>query len=117
MTDFTFPVYGFKLQEIFRKEFKYTGIIESPGIAYVINMNYGTEISTSLVRSVLESWPLFAVSALLAYLAAFAVWITVRNVSHLNITRMVIAIMQRSSIKIRENSKGTLKRPINHFIK
>lgn len=83
MTDFTFPVYGFKLQEIFRKEFKYTGIIESPGIAYVINMNYGTQISTSLVRSVLESWPLFAVSALLAYLAAFAVWITVRNVSHL----------------------------------
>ena len=46
-------------------------------------MNYGTQLSTSLVRSVLESWPLFAVSALLAYLAAFAVWITVRNVSHL----------------------------------
>ena len=83
MTDFTFPVYGFKLQEIFSHEFKYTGIIESPGIAYVINMNYGTQISTSLVRSVLECWPLFAVSALLAYLAAFAVWITVRNVSNL----------------------------------
>ncbi|XP_074627559.1 uncharacterized protein LOC141885653 [Acropora palmata] len=78
VTDFTFPVYGFKLQEIFSKEFKYTGIIESPGIAHVINMNYGTQISTSLARSVLESWPLFAVSALLAYLAAFAVWITDR---------------------------------------
>lgn len=76
-TDFSFPVYGYKLQDTFRREFGYTGIVESPGIAYVINTNYGTQISTSLVNSVFESWPLLVLSAVFAYLAGFAIWAVV----------------------------------------
>ena len=74
---------GYKLKETFRKEFRYTGIIGYPGIAYVINANHGHHMSSSLVNSVLESWPLFVVSSLLTYLVGFAIWAAVSDVSDL----------------------------------
>ncbi|CAH3198822.1 unnamed protein product, partial [Porites evermanni] len=72
--DFSFPVYGYKLQDKFRHEFGYLGIVESPGIAYVINTNYGANMSTSLVNSVFASWPLALFSIFLAYIAGYVIW-------------------------------------------
>lgn len=71
-------MYGYKLQDKFRHEFGYLGIVESPGIAYVINTNYGADMSTSLVNSVFASWPLALFSIFLAYLAGYVIWIVVR---------------------------------------
>ena len=73
-------MYGYKLQDKFRHEFGYTGIIESPGIAYVINTDYEAPLSTTLVNSVFESWPLALLSVVLAYMAGFAIWAVVRHV-------------------------------------
>lgn len=70
-------MYGYKLQDKFRYEFGYMGIVESPGIAYVINTNYGANMSTSLVNSVFASWPLALFSIFLAYLAGYVIWIMV----------------------------------------
>ena len=53
------------------------GIVESPGIAYVINTNYGANMSTSLVNSVFASWPLALFSIFLAYIAGYVIWIMV----------------------------------------
>ena len=55
------------------------GIVESPGIAYVINTDFGTSMSASLMSSVFESWPLFMLSFVLAYIAGFTIWAVVRN--------------------------------------
>ena len=76
-TDLSFPVYGYKLQDRFRHEFGYTGIIESPGIAYVINTKFGNEIPTSLLSSILACWPLALISVLLAYISGFTIWAVV----------------------------------------
>lgn len=78
-TDLTFPVYGYKLQDKFRHEFGYTGIVESPGIAYVINTNYGNETPTSLVHAVFACWPLALMGILLAYIFGFIMWAVVSN--------------------------------------
>ena len=73
-TDFSFPVYGYKLQDRFRHEYGYTGMIESPGIAYIINTKFGNQISTSVVHSIFACWPLALISILLAYISGFAIW-------------------------------------------
>lgn len=73
-------MYGYKLQDKFRHEFGYLGMVESPGIAYVINTNYGANMSTSLLNSVFASWPLALFSIFLAYLAGYVIWIVVRYI-------------------------------------
>ena len=76
-TDLSFPVYGYKLQDRFRHEFGYTGMIESPGIAYVINTKFDNKLSTSLLDSVLACWPLALIGVLLAYISGFTIWAVV----------------------------------------
>lgn len=76
-TDFSFPVYGYKLQDRFRHEFGYTGMIESPGTAYVINTKFGNEVPTSLLYAILACWPLALISVLLAYISGFTIWAVV----------------------------------------
>ena len=76
-TDFSFPVYGYKLQDRFRHEFGYTGIIESPGTAYVINTNFGNQMATSLLDAILACWPLAFIGVLMAYISGFTIWAVV----------------------------------------
>jgi len=78
-TDLSFPVYGYKLQDKFRHEFGYTGMIESPGTAYIINTKFGKELPTSLLDSILACWPLALMSILLAYISGFTIWAVVRH--------------------------------------
>lgn len=78
-TDFSFPVYGYKLQDRFRHEFGYTGMIESPGTAYIINTKFGKELPTSLLDSILACWPIALMSLLLAYISGFTIWAVVRQ--------------------------------------
>lgn len=76
-TDLSFPLFGFKLQDRFRHEFGYTGIVESPGIAYVINTKYGNQVSTSLVHAIFACWPLALMGILMAYISGFMIWAVV----------------------------------------
>lgn len=77
-TDFSFPVFGYKLQDEFRHEFGYTAMIESPGTAYIINTKFGKELPTSLLDSILACWPLALISIFLAYISGFTIWAVVR---------------------------------------
>lgn len=78
-TDFSFPVYGYKLQDKFRHEFGYTAMIESPGTAYIINTKFGKQPSTSLLDSILSCWPLAFMSILMAYISGVTIWALVRQ--------------------------------------
>ena len=76
-TDFFFPVYGHKDQTHFAKRFGYHGLVESPGMAYVINTNSNDDMSHAVLMNIASCWPVVLLSLAITYLAGLAVWAVV----------------------------------------
>ena len=76
-TDFHFPVYGFKLQDRYHHEYGYIGVVESPGIAYIVNTDTGETISKSVLMAIFGTWPLIMLCLSFAYLAGILLWVSV----------------------------------------
>ena len=80
-TDFTFPIYGFHGQERFAKEYGYHGVVDSPGIAHVVNTKTGESIATKMFKNIIGSWPPVALAFLLTYIAGVAIWVVVSSIN------------------------------------
>ena len=76
-TDFFFPVYGFKEQTHYAKQFGYQGIVESPGMAYIINTNSHDDMPNAILTNIAACWPAIALALVITYLAGLAVWLVV----------------------------------------
>ena len=76
-TDFFFPVYGFKEQTHFAKQFGYQGIVESPGMAYIVNTNTNDEMPNAILANITSCWPAVMLAMAITYLAGMAVWAVV----------------------------------------
>lgn len=76
-TDFFFPVYGFKEQTHFAKQFGYQGIVESPGMAYIINTNSHDDMPNAILTNIAACWPAIALALVITYLAGLVVWLVV----------------------------------------
>ena len=81
-TDFHFPVYGYKMQNSYQQEFGYIGLIESSGIAHIVNTDPGEKIARSVLWAVFDTWPLIMLCLLFAYVAGICLWITVSASGH-----------------------------------
>ena len=73
-TDFFFPVYGFKDQTHFAKQFGYQGIVESPGMAYIVNTNSQDDMPNAILANISACWPAVMFALIITYLAGLLVW-------------------------------------------
>ena len=76
-TDFFFPVYGFKEQRHFAKQFGYQGIVESPGMAYIVNTNSHDDMPNAIMTNITACWPAVTLALVITYLAGLIVWAVV----------------------------------------
>ena len=76
-TDFFFPVFGYKEQTHFAKEFGYHGLVESPGMAYIINTNSQDEMSNVMINNIISCWPAVMLFMIITYLSGLVVWAVV----------------------------------------
>ena len=76
-TDFFFPVYGFKDQTHFAKEFGYHGLVESPGMAYIINTNSQDDVPNAVLNNIISCWSIVTLFMIITYLSGLAVWVVV----------------------------------------
>ena len=76
-TDFFFPVYGFKDQTHFAKEFGYHGLVESPGMAYIINTNSQDDVTNAVLNNIISCWSIVTLFMVITYLSGLAVWVVV----------------------------------------
>ena len=73
-TDIFFPVYGFKDQTHFAKEFGYHGLVESPGMAYVVNTISNDDMPNAVLMNIVSCWPAITLSLAITYLAGLVIW-------------------------------------------
>ena len=76
-TDFFFPVYGYKEQTHFAKEFGYQGMVESPGMAYIVNTNSHDDMPNAILTNIAACWPAITLALFITYLAGLLVWAVV----------------------------------------
>ena len=76
-TDFFFPVYGFKDQTHFAEEFGYHGLVESPGMAYIINTNSQDDVPNAVLNNIISCWSIVTLFMVITYLSGLAVWVVV----------------------------------------
>ena len=76
-TDFFFPVYGFKDQTHFAQEFGYHGLVESPGMAYIINTNSQDDVPNAVLNNIISCWSIVTLFMVITYLSGLAVWVVV----------------------------------------
>lgn len=75
-TAFMFPVYGYGDQTAYGV-YSYRPLIESPGVAFIINTDYNENPSNSLMTSVISTFPYLVVTVLTASIAGIIIWILV----------------------------------------
>ena len=73
-TDFFFPVYGFKDQSHFANEFGYHGLVESPGMAYVVNTNSHDDMPNAVMINIISCWPVVVLFIAMTYIGGLIVW-------------------------------------------
>ena len=76
-TDFFFPVYGFKDQTHFAKEFGYHGLVDSPGMAYIINTNSQDDVPNAVLNNIISCWSVVTLFMVITYLSGLAMWVVV----------------------------------------
>ncbi|KAJ7382737.1 hypothetical protein OS493_033022 [Desmophyllum pertusum] len=93
-TDFFFPVYGFKDQTHFAKRFGYQGIVESPGMAYIVNTNSHDDMPNAVLMNISACWPAIVLALAITYLAGLAVWSVVSH-RMLSCTKSKLSYMKK----------------------
>ncbi|XP_044183373.1 uncharacterized protein LOC114961704 isoform X1 [Acropora millepora] len=77
-TDFTFPVHGDSLQDSYKGGYGYVPVIESSGVAFIVNPNV-SETQSTLFASLMRCLPVLLLPVVTAYAAGIIVWILERN--------------------------------------
>ncbi|KAL9958730.1 hypothetical protein ACROYT_G035784 [Oculina patagonica] len=73
-TDFAFPVYGKKGQLNYKNEYRFIDLIQSPGVAHVINTHDPNRKNNSFLAAIYGLWPILTVTMVTVYLAGIVVW-------------------------------------------
>ena len=76
-TQFSFPVPGFSEQEKYGVDLGYWPLVQTPGVAYVVNTDVGTSPSDALSSSLASCWPAVLLVFVMSLLAGFLMWILV----------------------------------------
>lgn len=72
-TDLHFPVYGFEGMEVYNAYYRYTPLVESPGVAFVIMIDKKGAFE-QISHALSEVFPLCLMYVVLALLAGVIMW-------------------------------------------
>ena len=78
-TDFSFPIYGWKWQKVYKKYYRYIPLVESPGFAFIMIMdNLGSPV-WHMYYEILGTWPYLLFTVLTALTAGIIIWFLVSD--------------------------------------
>ena len=73
-----FPVYG-KRDQTEYSVYGFVPIVDSPGIAMIAMKDGADQTGQAISESIFNNWPLFAITALLVYIAGALTWLLVSS--------------------------------------
>lgn len=76
-TQFSFPVPGFSEQEKYGVDLGYWPLVQTPGVAYIVNTGVGNSPSDALNNTLASCWPAVLLVFVMSLLAGFLMWILV----------------------------------------
>ena len=78
VVDISFPVFGRAEESVIFPGTEFIPIVQSPGSAMIIRDQAETQNKAlELMKSVLNTWPMFAITFMLAFITGYFIWFTV----------------------------------------
>ena len=75
----SFPIYGNKYITRYMGAYAYINLVESPGVAFIAARLSPGSAAMNMMRAVLECVPMIVLSACMAYISGFVIWILVSS--------------------------------------
>ena len=76
-TDLSFPVFGYTWQNKYANSYGFKSVIESPGVAFVINNENDAEETSPVLFAVIASLPILVFTLILLCAAGITIWFLV----------------------------------------
>lgn len=73
----SFPIYGNKDITKYLEDYAYINLVESPGVAFIAATKEPGQAAMQIVTAVLNIAPLIVMSACMAFISGFIIWLTV----------------------------------------
>ena len=92
--DISFPVFGRTEESVIFPETMFIPIVQSPGSAMITRDQAKTQNkAVELIKSVVSTWPMFAIVLMLAIITGYLIWFTV---SQENISQFFFSFFDRN---------------------
>lgn len=75
----SFPIYGNRYIEKYRGEYAYINLVESPGVAFIAAKRPSGKAAANMINALFDCLPLMVLSACMAFISGFIIWILVSN--------------------------------------
>ena len=75
--EISFPIYGNKYITKYMGDYAYINLVESPGVAFIAAARPPGSAAMNMISAVLDTVPLMVMSACMASLSGFVVWLLV----------------------------------------
>ena len=76
---FSFPIYGNKYITRYMGSYAYINIVESPGVAFLAARPPPGSAAMNMISAVLDCIPMIVLSACMAYISGFVIWVLVSS--------------------------------------
>lgn len=76
---FSFPIPGYTGQDKYGVDLGYVPMVQTPGVAYMVNTDIGLSPSDVLSNTLASSWPALLMVFVMSLLAGFLMWIIVSS--------------------------------------
>ena len=73
----SFPIYGNKYIERYMAEYAYINLVESPGVAFIAAKRFPGKAADNMITSLTDCFPVLLMSAIMAYISGFIIWVLV----------------------------------------
>ena len=73
----SFPIYGNKYITKYMGDYAYINIVESPGVAFIAANAPAGGAAMNMISAVLDTVPLIVMSACMAFISGFIIWLLV----------------------------------------
>ena len=75
----SFPIYGNRYIERYMAEYAYINLVESPGVAFIAAKRSPGKAADNMISALSDCIPLLVLSACVAFISGFFIWILVSN--------------------------------------
>ena len=73
----SFPIYGNQYIERYMAEYAYINLVDSPGVAFIVAKRFPGKAADNMIIALNDCVPVLAMSAIMAYISGFILWVLV----------------------------------------